>query len=61
VPALAPDDIGAPGAPLGRPRVDDGDGLAQDSLLDGLAVAVQRLELVRQQVGLAVVLRQHEM
>ena len=60
VPALAPDDVGAPAALLGRPRVDDRDGLAQDPLLDRLAVAVQRLELVREQVGLAVVLRQHE-
>ena len=60
VPALAPDDVGAPAALLGRPRVDDGDRLAEDPLLDRLAVAVQRLELVREQVGLAVVLRQHE-
>ena len=61
VPALAPDDVGAAAALLGRPRIDDGDRLAEDPLLDGLAVAVQRLELVREQVGLAVVLRQHEM
>ena len=61
VPALAPDDVGAAAPLLGRPRVDDRDRLAEDPLLDGLAVAVQRLELVREQVGLAVVLRQHEM
>ena len=56
VPALAPHDVRAAAAPLGRPGVDGGDGLAQDPVLDGLAVAVERLELVGEQVGLAGVL-----
>ena len=60
VPALAPHHVGAAAALLRRPGVDGSDGLAEDPLLDGLAVAVERLELVREQVGFACVLGEHE-
>ena len=60
VPALAPDDVGAVAPLLRPPGVDRGDGFAEDPLLDGLPVAVERLELVREEVGLAIVLGQHQ-
>ena len=61
VPALAPDHIAVP-APLRlRPALDDGDRLPEDSLLDHLPVAVQRLELVREEVRFASILGEHQM
>ena len=48
VPVLAPEHVPAPAPQLLGPGVDAGDRLAQDPVLDGLPVAVERLELGRQ-------------
>ena len=47
VPVLARDDVAAPAALRLGPRLDLGDRLAQDPVLDRLALAVQLLELAR--------------
>ena len=61
VPALAPDDVCLRRLRCsGGPGLDGRERLAQDPLLDRLAVAVERLDLVREQVGLPIVLGEDE-
>ena len=60
MPALARDDVAAPAAARLRPRLDLGDRLAEDALLDGLTFAVQRLELLGERLRLALVLGQQQ-
>ena len=60
VPALAGDDVAAPSAARLRPGLDLGDRLPQDPLLDRLALAIQRLELLSQLERLALVLGEEQ-
>ena len=60
VPALTPDDVRATVALLGRPGLDGRDRFAENPVLDRLAVAIEALELVGEQVGLADVIREDE-
>jgi hypothetical protein len=55
VPALAGDDVAATTTPRLRPRLDLVDRLAEDALLDHLPLAVQRLELLGEELRLAIV------
>ena len=61
MPRLVPEDVCAPRALLGRPRLDERDRLAEDALLDGLPLAVELLELGREPLRLAGVLGEHEL
>ena len=61
VPALAPDHVAVPLPLRLRPALDDRDGLAENPLLDHLPVAIELLELVREQVGLARVLGEQQL
>ena len=56
VPVLACDDVAEPALPRLRPLLDLAHRVAEDPLLDGLAVAVQVLELAREPSRLAAVL-----
>ena len=60
VPALAGDDVAAPAAARLGPRLDLVDRLARDPLLDGLPLAVQRLELLGERLRLVGVLGQQQ-
>ena len=60
VPTLARDDVAAPAAARLGPRLDLVDRLARDPLLDGLPLAVQRLELLGERPGLVGVLGQQQ-
>jgi hypothetical protein len=60
VPLLARDDVAAGAAPRRGPRLDLLDRLAQDPLLHRLPLAVQVLELAREQLRLVLRLRQQQ-
>ena len=60
VPALARDDVAAAAPAALGPRLDLRDRLAQDALLDRLALAVQAFELLGELLRLAVVLGQEQ-
>ena len=60
MPALTGDDVAAAAAARLRPGLDLVDRLAQDPLLDRLALAVQRLELLGERVCLALVLGEQQ-
>ena len=60
MPALTCDDVAAAAAARLRPGLDLGDRLTQDPLLDRLAFAVQRLELLGERVCLALVLGEQQ-
>ncbi len=60
MPTLAPDDVRAAIAALGRPRFDRRHRLAEDPVLDGLPVTVEALELVCKKVGLAGIVGEDE-
>ncbi len=60
MPALTPDDVRATVALLGRPGLDGRDRFAENPVLDGLTVAIEALELVGEEIGLADVVREHE-
>jgi hypothetical protein len=60
VPAFAGDDVAAAAAARLGPRLDLVDRLAQDALLDGLPLPVQRLELLGEPLRLGVVLGQEQ-
>ena len=55
------DGVGAAGTRFGRPRLDLGDGLAEDPALHGLALAVQLLERVGEPPRLRLVLGEEQL
>ena len=60
MPALAGDDVPASATAALGPRLDLGDRLAQDPLLDRLALAVQALELLGEPLRFGVVLGEEQ-